>query len=368
MPDWSKSMQQTYEFYIIDPNTWKDKERIDKITSCTITRDFTTETLSSASFECDEDLTENYGECYIRVYLVTIQNGVRERHCLGTFIVQTPSVKFDGMHKSVGMDAYSPLLELKDNKPPIGYSALKNTNTMRLASQLVYENCRAPVSRVQNDDNLLKSDFVANPDDSWLSYISDLMANAKYRFGLTDKSEIVFERITDIKALPPMYTFNDDNSSLLLPSIDDKRDLYGIPNALEMTYTTQGTDGTNEFMSIRVENNDESSKISTVKRGRIVLERVTDPTLTGSYTKEQFKRYAMLYLENLSTLEHTVSFSHGYVPVTIGDCVRLNYRRAGIVDRRARIVRQTIRCVTGCTVDTEATYTTELWKAKEHAG
>ena len=111
MPDWSKSMQQTYEFYLIDPNTWKDKVRIDKITSCTITRDFNTETLSSASFDCDEDLTEIYGECYVRVYLITIQNRIRERHCLGTFIVQTPSVKFDGMHKSVGMDAYSPLLE-----------------------------------------------------------------------------------------------------------------------------------------------------------------------------------------------------------------------------------------------------------------
>lgn len=366
MPDWTKSMEQTYEFYIIDPNTWKDKIRIDTITSCTITRDFTTETLSSASFDCDEDLTKKYGECYVRVYLVTIQNRVRERHCLGTFIVQTPSVKFDGMHKSVGMDAYSPLLELKDNKPPIGYSAMKHINTMRLASELVYENCRAPVTRVQNDANTLKSDFVANPDDSWLSYISDLMANAKYRFGLTDKSEIIFDKITDIKALPPIYTFNDDNSSLLLPSIDDKRDLYGIPNALEMTYTTQGTDGTNEFMSVRVENNDENSEISTVRRGRVVLERVTDPTLTGSYTKEQFKRYAMLYLENLSTLEHTVSFSHGYVPVTIGDCVRLNYRRSGIVDQRARIVRQTINCVTGCTVDTDAAYTTELWRAIEH--
>lgn len=363
MPDWTKSMQQTYDFFIVDPDTWKDKIQIKTITSCTIMRDFNTETLCSASFDCDEDLTATYGECYVRVYLITVQNGVRERHPLGTFLVQTPSVKFDGMHKSISMDAYSPLLELKDKKPPIGYSAMKDVNTMRLASELVASNCRAPVTKVQDDTNVLNSDFVANVDDSWLSYISDLMANAKYRFSLTDLSEIVFARIRDIKSVAPEMTFNDDNSSLLLPSIEDKRDLYGIPNVLEMTYTTQDVGGTNRYMYTRVENNDESSEISTVKRGREVLHRITNPTLTGSYTEEQFKEYAKMYLQNLSTLEHTVTFSHGYYPVSIGDCIRLNYTRAGMTDIRARIISQTINCSTGCTVDTTATYTTELWKA-----
>ena len=94
-----------------------------------------------------------------------------------------------------------------------------------------------------------------------------------------------------------------------------------------------------------------------------MLHRVTNPTLTGSYTEEQFKEYGRMYLQNLSTLEHSVTFSHGYYPVTIGDCVRLNYTRAGIADIKARIIQQTINCTTGCTIDTTATYTTELWKA-----
>lgn len=28
MPDWKKSMQQTFEYYIVDPGTWKDKNRL----------------------------------------------------------------------------------------------------------------------------------------------------------------------------------------------------------------------------------------------------------------------------------------------------------------------------------------------------
>ena len=73
MADWTSSMQQTFEYYIVDPGTWRDVKRLDNVKSCTISRDSTTETLGSATI----DVTESVGECYIRIYLVTIQNGVR---------------------------------------------------------------------------------------------------------------------------------------------------------------------------------------------------------------------------------------------------------------------------------------------------
>ena len=72
MADWLSSMQQTFEYYAVDPGTWKDVRLIDNVRSCTITRDLEAETLGSATF----DVTESIGECYIRVYLVTVQNGL----------------------------------------------------------------------------------------------------------------------------------------------------------------------------------------------------------------------------------------------------------------------------------------------------
>ena len=72
MANWSDSMQQTFEYYIVDPGTWKDKSKFDKVTKCVIQRDADLETLGSASI----DVTELIDECYIRVYLVTVQNGV----------------------------------------------------------------------------------------------------------------------------------------------------------------------------------------------------------------------------------------------------------------------------------------------------
>ena len=116
MADWQSSMSQTFEYYVVDPGTWQNQKLLDNVLSCTITRDSETETLGSASI----DIGESVGECYIRVYLVTNQNGLKERHPLGTFLVQTPSSSFDGKIRNVSMDTYTPLLELKENQPPIG--------------------------------------------------------------------------------------------------------------------------------------------------------------------------------------------------------------------------------------------------------
>ena len=63
MADWLSSMQQTFEYYIVDPGTWKDVKLLENVKSCTITRDSDVETLGSATF----DITESVGECYIRV-------------------------------------------------------------------------------------------------------------------------------------------------------------------------------------------------------------------------------------------------------------------------------------------------------------
>ena len=36
MIDWSESMQQTFEYYEVDPNTWKDKRLLDFVKSSSI--------------------------------------------------------------------------------------------------------------------------------------------------------------------------------------------------------------------------------------------------------------------------------------------------------------------------------------------
>ena len=119
--------------------------------------------------------------------------------------------------------------------------------------------------------------------------------------------------------------------------------------------------GNNLTYQTRVVNNDPNSPISTVNRGREIIRRVTNPSLTGNPTKAQIDEYARQLLKTLSTLEYTVSYSHGYYPVRVGDCVLLNYERAGILNQKAKIISQSIKCTTGCVVTEKAIYTSSLW-------
>lgn len=360
MIDWTRSMQQTFEFYQVDPGTWKNYALLSNIRSCTINRDDDSETLETASIECEAV----YGEIYIRVYLVCTQDDATDKFPLGTFLVQTPSTKYDGRSTINSLDAYSPLLELKDQKPPYGYSLLKGTVIMKVAPVLASENLRAPVvyniskDGSVDDETTLPSDFLSDfNNDTWLSFLSDLIANAKYKFSLDELSRVLIAPVQKTASLQPVWVYNDDNSSILYPDITFDKDLYGIPNVVEVLYSTDGG-----FKFATAENNDTSSIVSIPNRGRRIVHRESNPKSLINPTQEELDAYAKSVLDSASTATCSVTYKHGYCPVRVGDCVLLNYRRAGLNYVKARVTSQTIVCQAGCEVTEKATYTTKLWE------
>ena len=351
MIDWTASMQQSFEYYTVNPDTWRDDKKIATVKTSSINRDSTVETLGSASL----DVTESLGECYVRIYLKINQNGVEYREPLGTFLVQTPSTSFDGMVQKATVDAYTPLLELKENPPPLGYSIAKNENIMAMAYRLTQEQSRAPVIETSCTETLY-NDFVANTDDTWIAYLSDLIANAKYTFGLDEMGRILFLPKQETASLQPIWTYNDDNSSIIQPTINLEHDIYGIPNVVEVLYSNG-----NGFYYAKAVNKDENSPISTVNRGREITHRVKNPDLNGYATQRQIDEYAERVLREMSSLEYTVTYTHGYCPVRIGDCVRLNYEKADLVNVKAKVISQSIKCEPGCLVTEKAVFTVKLW-------
>lgn len=355
MIDWTASMQQTFEYYIVDPATWRDRKQIQNVVSCSINRDSEAETLGSATIDIDESI----GEHYIRSYLIAIQNGENgadtEKIPLGTHLVQTPSSSFTGKAQDVTIDTYSPLLELKENPPPLGYYIPKGSNIMDMAYRLIREQARAPVVKV-NCAITLSYDFVADTQDSWLSFISDLIANAKYKLALDEMGRILFAPDQDTASLQPVWTYDDGNSSILYPEISMDHDLFDIPNVLEVIYSNGSS-----FHYVKAVNDDPNSPTSTVSRGREILHRDTNPSLVGNLSEGEVRLYAEQQLRNLSTLEYTITYTHGYCPVRVGDCVRLNYVRAGIKDVKAKVISQTIKCEPGCPVTEKAVFTQKLW-------
>lgn len=350
--DWTQTMQQTFEYFIVDPITWEDTKQLTNVIDSRITRDLETDTLGSLTITIGETI----GECYIRIYLVAIQNGIKQRFPLGTFLVQTPTMAFNGKRRNISLDAYSPLLELKEKKPALGYSVPKDTNVMDISYRLTRENVRAPVVETVKDV-ILHENFIANVDDNWLVFIKDLIANAEYELMLDELGRILFMPIQDTAALQPIWTYDDSNSSILQPTIDVTQDLYGIPNVVEVIYSNN-----KRFYSTRAVNDDPNSPTSTVNRGREIIYRDTNPSTIGNPTDNQLDEYAKRLLRNLSCLEYRITYHHGYCPVRIGDCIRLNYERAGLKNIKARVISQTIDCKTGCSVTETAVFTNRLWR------
>ena len=351
MPDWSKSMQQTFEYYTVDPSTWRTVKKLNNVTACTIDRDSEVETLGSATIDMDESL----GECYVRPHLITIQNGLKETHPLGTFLVQTPSASFDGKVKSHSVDAYTPLIELKENPPPIGYSLLKGDNIMSKAYQIVREQARAPVVEAPCNETL-SYDFVANTDDTWMSFTSDLIYNAKYEYALDELGRILFSPRQDIASLQPIWDYTDDDKSILYSDITTDSDLYNIPNVVEVIYSN----GSDTYHATVV-NDDSNSPVSTVNRGRIIKYRDTNPSISGDPNEDMINEYANQLLRDLSIIQYKITYTHGYCPVRLGDCVRITYKKAGLDGVKAKVISQNIKCIPGTPVKEAAVFTSKLW-------
>ena len=350
---WSDSMQPTYEFYEVDPGTWKNKRRIDVVTGVNISRDLEADTMGSATI----DVTGILDECYIRSYMTPRQNGVKYSIPLGTHIVQTPSEKFDGKVRTVSLDGYTPMIELKENQPPIGYFVPKGANIIESAYEICKDHMRAPLIKPPQVDKKLIDDFIANTDDTWMSFLSDLLAKANYTFDLNEMGEVLFAPYRATASLQPIWTYDDSNSSILYADITVERDLYDIPNVVEVIYSP--SNGVPIYS--RVVNDDVKSPTSTVNRGREITHRETSPTISGNPNQAMVDEYTEQLLKEMSTLEYKISYSHGFTPVRIGDCVRLNYKRAGLRDIKAKVITQSFKCEPGCKVTETAIYTNKLW-------
>ena len=102
--------------------------------------------------------------------------------------------------------------------------------------------------------------------------------------------------------------------------------------------------------------------MSIPNRGREIVHRVINPSLNGIPTAEYIKQYAQALLETLSKLEYKVTYLHGYCPVRVGDCVLLDYERSGLKNLKAKIISQSIKCKTGCTIEETAVFVHDLLK------
>ena len=346
MTDWKRGMQRIFEFYRVNPETWGDAERLETVTGADITRDADLETLGSASFSMDAF----DGEMYVRTYLVTIQDGVREAWPLGTHLLISDGRDFDGMRSSRTVGGYTPLKELLDDMPPLGFTLPAGTGMARIES-LMRLHARMPVGE---SDMLYSSDepYTADPDaDSWLSFLSGWLAKAGCCIDVDERGNGVIAPIQDSRALAPCFTFDDGNSSILQPAVTVDSNMPDVPNVVEVV--SSGADGT---LSCELADDSEDSPTSTKGRGRTVRHRESSPDLPDNPTQSDVDDAARRLLRKLTATQYEIRFTHAYVPgLRPGMAVRLAYSRMGM-DVSAVIASQTIHCTPACQVECTARF------------
>lgn len=355
MADWTASAGHTYEFWRVNPTTWRDVEPVKNVLSCSITRD-DSDLMGSVDMEIDSDIEQ---EIYIRAYLIVEQppgSGITERFCLSTFLVQSPTRAMNGKRTTRSLTCYPPTIELQDTKPPIGFTVAKGMNIASIAAQLCRSHCRAPI--IETSSSAVTSDpVIASDDDSWLTFIKAVLEKGDLEFAIDEWGRFSFPPKREASALRALWTYTDDNSSVLLPEVTDERDWFGIPNVYEAVMSSNDSSVTG-----RAVNDSPSSPISTVNRGREVYERETSPDIgKENPTAEDLSNYARNKLKELSKVERSVDYSHGYNSVKVGDTVEVNYTRHGYTAKGV-VTSQVINCDTACTVEETVKFTEDLWR------
>lgn len=377
--DWSKGMQQTFEYYTVDPNTWYDVLCLTNIISCSLTHDSSSEMRGHASITTSEPLDENY----IRIYMRVRQNGINQRFCLGTYLFIVSSDSFNGKRHSYTYTGYTPLIELKEKLAPLGYNVIGITGEKpellppRTAPTVTDEISRVigQYSRLKLENNVLierplLNNFVSGTSDTWLAVVNNLLTAStlqQYELSVDNWGAVRIKEAITVYNEKHVYEYDDGNSSILLPTLDLTDDMTDIPNVVEVIYTGNGNKDIGYVRKV-VKNEDTRSIVSIPSRGReiwrrFVISNIAIPLgeVTRDMIEDQVEGQAKRLLEAASTIRKTIQYSHGFNGVEVGDTVLFNYERAGFTGIKAKVVSQTINCKPGCQVDETAVYTKRLW-------
>lgn len=356
MADWSRTTKIEPSYFEVDPSTWADVRRVDGVTACSITRSVETPTLERANLSID---TFDMGERWIRCYVTVTQDGVAERLPVGCWLVQTPSRSVDGMFSTVQVAAFSSLHPLSEAKAPLGTCFAPGTNCAEAAAAICREHGVAPVVDAVSDA-VLDDWYTVPKNTSWLSVANTLAGAAKSRLTPDSVGRVCIVPIQPTMTLRPLWAFEEGDGSLLLPSASEQRDWYGLYNVCRV-YADDANG--NPIQGVAV-NDDPTSELSTVRRGREVTLEIDHPDeLKAGATHAAADLYARRALLESSAVKRIVTVRHGMVPTNLWDCIHVGYQSMAL-DADAVVTDQRIT-VTETDVEYEdvAVSTEQLWEA-----
>ena len=331
--DWSKGFSARYYMTLVDPETWRDIERLN-ITGGTIKR-------STGELRQSADITvKNYeedNERLIRVWLEATQKGSSSRTALFTGYAESPERDIDGQLVSHNLQCYSVLKSAVDVLLPRGWYAPVGINVIWQVRELL-KATKAPVEvTAPSGDLTLRQALVAEQNETNLSMADLLLGSIGWRMTIDGFGRIYLGP----KATEPAAVFDARDNDIVEPKLKDNNDWYGCPNVLRVVM-----DGT--YAEARDE--DPRSKFSIPNRGREVWAEETSVVLN---VRETLSEYAQRRLKELQQVGRKVDYDRRYRPdLNVSDIVLLNYPAQKIVGN-FMIQDQSIKLGAGAKVSEE---------------
>ena len=317
---WNNGYSASYYAYIIDPVSWREKERIE-ITGGSISR--SEDSLrESADIECKAyDLGK---EQYIRVYLDARQNGAASHEPLFTGLATSPSRDMDGCFEKNTLECYSVLKAAEDVLLDRGYYVPAGTDGSTVIRELL-SCCPAPVITNSTSPSL-QSSIIAEDGETHLSMTEKVLAAIDWRIRIYGDGTIELCE----KASVDTTGFDPIEQDVLEPTITVKYDWYSCPNVFRAVH---------EELSAVARDDSPDSPLSTIRRGREVWSEETSCTFN---TGESISEYAVRRLRELQQIKLTAEYDRRFHPdVLVGDLIRLHYPVQGL-DGLFRIKSQNV--------------------------
>lgn len=308
--DWDKGFSAEYYVRRIDPQSWRDLERLE-IISGSVTRE-AEDLRESATFE-----VKNYdrsAERWVRIYLDAKQGEESAHVPLFTGLATSPGDELDGVIRTNTITCYSVLKPAADVLLERGWYAPAGMDGGIILRQLLAVT-PAPL-QVAEDAPTLAQAVIAEDGESNLSMVDKVLTAMDWRLRISGDGTIWAGPKSDEASA----IFDPLEHDSIEPEIELEFDWYAAPNVFRAV--------SGDLVGV-ARDDDRRSPLSTVNRGREVWLEESGVDLASG---ETIAEYALRRLREEQTIATTADYTRRFRPdVMVGDKVDLRYPEQGLV-------------------------------------
>lgn len=334
--DWSKGFTSQFIAVRVDPDTWEDTSEVYPILSGSVSRNVDDSLIQSASLTS----SVNFGESWIRIYLIATQGQDKARVPLFTGICATPSASYNGNKLEYSADCYSVLKVAADLLLPLGYYARRGLQAGPLIKKLL-EDLPCDISYDKDSPNLNKT-LVADDSNTVVDFIGMILEKTPWYLDIDGYGNIKIRK----KSNDPELLLSSTDNDVVGLEVTDSQDWFDCPNILRVS------DGNR---TVTVQNDDPNSPYSITRRGRKIMKSES----ASLDENETLEHCANRLLKEATKPSRVVSYSRRFYPdVNVNDLVNMKYPNQNLLGY-FRITSQSFDLSYGCEVSEEVKEFTE---------